>query len=181
MANFTLFKFQIELSDIPRSRYETLEFRAAQHPSESIQYFLTRVLAFILNFEEDLIFAPTGLHDPDAAAINIPDLNGGFKSLIEVGNPSARKLHKATKTSKTVKVYTYKNPLTLMEEIKNEKVHRGSEIEIYSLSPSFLSELEPSLNKNNRWSLLFNDGTITIQIGDNAISGELTTHSVVNK
>jgi uncharacterized protein YaeQ len=178
MANFTLYKFQIELSDIPRSHYETLEFRAAQHPSESIQYFLTRILAYILNFEDDLSFSPTGLHDPDAAAINVPDLNGGFKSLIEIGNPSARKLHKATKTSKTVKVYTYKNPLALMEEIINEKVHRGPEIEIYSLSPSFLSELEPFLNKNNRWLLLFNDGTISIQIGDNTITGELSTHTL---
>jgi len=104
MANFTLFKFQIELSDIPRSLYQTLEFRTAQHPSESMPYFFTRILAFILNFEEDLAFSPTGLHDPDAAAMNIPDLHGGFKTLIEIGNPSARKLHKATKTAKTVKV-----------------------------------------------------------------------------
>jgi uncharacterized protein YaeQ len=75
VANFTLFKFQIELSDIPRALYQTIEFRAAQHPSESMPYFLTRVLAFILNYEEDLMFSPTGLHDPDAAAINIPDLS----------------------------------------------------------------------------------------------------------
>jgi hypothetical protein len=61
-----------------------------------------------------------------------------------------------------------------MEEIKTEKVHRGSEIEIYSLSPSFLSEIEPFLKNNNRWALMFNDGTISIQIGDNSISGELS-------
>jgi len=180
MANFTLFKFQIELSDIPRSVYQTIEFRAAQHPSESMPYFLTRVLAYILNYEEDLIFAPTGLHDPDAAAINIPDLSGGFKTLIEIGSPSARKLHKATKTAGSVKVYTYKNPLTLMEEIKTEKVHRASEIEIYSLTPSFLSEIEPLLKNNNRWALMFNDGTISIQIGENALSGELSTHNLAS-
>jgi uncharacterized protein YaeQ len=179
MANFTLFKFQIELSDIPRSLYQTIEFRAAQHPSESMPYFLTRILAYTLNFEEDLIFSPTGLHDPDAAAINIPDLSGGFKTLIEIGSPSARKLHKATKTAKTVKVYTYKNPLTLIEEIKTEKVHRGSEIEIYSLSPSFLSEIEPLLKNNNRWAVMFNDGTISIQVGDNSLSGELSAHTLV--
>lgn len=178
MANFTLFKFQIELSDIPRSLYQTIEFRAAQHPSESMPYFLTRILAYILNFEDDLIFAPTGLHDPDAAAINIPDLSGGFKTLIEIGSPSARKLHKATKTAKTVKVYTYKNPVSLLEEIKTEKVHRGSELEIFSLSPSFLSEIEPLLKNNNRWALMFNDGTISLQIGEQSISGELNTHSL---
>ncbi len=178
MAHFTLFKFQIELSDIERSLYQTLEFRAAQHPSESIPYFLTRVLAFILNFEDDLIFAPTGLHDPDAAAINIPDLSGGFKTLIEIGSPSARKLHKATKSARNVKVYTYKNANSLIEEIKNEKVHRGSEIEIFSISQSFLAEIEPHLKNTNRWSVMFNDGTINIQIGEHAIAGELTKHTL---
>jgi uncharacterized protein YaeQ len=178
MANFTLYKFQIELSDITRSVYETLDFRVAQHPSESMPYLLTRILAYALNFQEDLTFAPTGLHDPDAAAMNIPEANGGFKTLIEIGSPSARKLHKATKTARSVKVYTYKNPLSLIEEIKAEKVHRASEIELYSLSTSFLSEIEPLLKRDNRWGILFNDGTITIQVGDISVSGELATHQM---
>lgn len=180
MANFTLYRFQIELSDIPRSLYETLDFRVAQHPSESMPYLLTRFLAYVLNYNEELTFAPTGLHDPDAAAMNIPEANGGFNTLIEIGSPSARKLHKATKSARTVKIYTYKNPLTLVEEIKTEKVHRASEIELYSLSPVFLSEIEPLLKRDNKWGILINDGTITIQAGDASVSGELVTHQISN-
>ena len=179
MATFTLFRFHIELSDIHRSLYETLDFRVAQHPSESMPYLLTRIIAYILNYSEDLTFAPTGLHDPDAAAIGIPEAGGGFSTLIEIGSPSARKLHKATKSAKTVKIYTYKNPMTLIEEINTEKVHRASEIELYSLSPSFLSEIEPLLKRDNRWGVLFNDGTVTIQAGDVSVSGELLSHHPV--
>ena len=178
MANFTLYRFQLEVSDITRSLYETLDFRVAQHPSESMPYLLTRILAYVLNYQEDLTFAPTGLHDPDAAAINVPEANGGFKMLIEIGSPSARKLHKATKAAKEVKIYTYKNPLTLIEEIKTEKVHRATEIELYTLSMPFLSEIEPILKRDNRWGVLINDGTITIQAGDVSISGELTLHPI---
>lgn len=176
MANFSLYKFQIELSDIPRARYETLEFRAALHPSESIPYFLTRILAYALNIEEGLTFAPTGLHDPDAAAMHILDTHGGFKTLIEVGSPSARKLHKATKQAKHVKVYTYKNPHSLIEEILKEKVHRASEIEIFSVQPHFLSELEPHLKPNNRWAILYNDGTLSVQIEEQSINAEIARH-----
>lgn len=178
MANFTLYRFQIELSDIPRSLYQTLDFRAAQHPSESMPYLLTRILAYILNYSDELAFAPTGLHDPDAAAMNIPETNGGFSTLIEIGSPSARKLHKATKSAKTVKIYTYKNPFSLIEEIKTEKVHRATEIELFSLATTFLSELEPLLKRDNRWGVLFNDGTITIQSGEVSVSGELVTHQI---
>lgn len=178
MATFTLYKFQIELSDIPRSLYETLDFQVAQHPSESMPYLLTRILAFVLNYQEDLTFAATGLHDPDAAAIHIPEANGGFNTLIEIGSPSARKLHKATKSARTVKIYTYKNPQTLVDEIVNEKVHRAAEIELYSFAPSFLTELEPLLKRNNRWGILMNDGTVTVQAGDISVSGELSTHQI---
>jgi uncharacterized protein YaeQ len=172
----TLYRFQIELSDIARGVYETLDFRVAQHPSEALPYMLTRVLAFALNSQEGLEFSPTGLHDPDAAAIQILDLSGGTKLLIEVGSPSARKLHKATKTARQVKVYTYKNPESLLAEIRSEKVHRAEDIEVFSLAPSFLEELAAVLKRDNRWALLFDDGTISIQVGEASIAGELHSH-----
>ncbi len=172
----TLYRFQIELSDIDRAVYETLDFRVAQHPSEGIHYMLTRVLAFALNTAEDLAFAPTGLHDPDAAAISIPEANGGFRLLVEIGSPSAKKLHKATKLSKAVKVYTYKNPDLMMRELREEKIHRADEIEFFSVATSFLDEIVPLLKKDNRWNLVFNEGTITIQAGENSTSGEITSH-----
>lgn len=173
-----LYRFQIELSDIERAVYESLDFRVAQHPSEGIHYMLTRVLAYALNSQEDLAFAPTGLHDPDAAAISVPEVNGGFKLLIEIGSPSAKKLHKATKVSKAVKVYTYKNPELMMRELREEKIHRVEEIAFYSMTTAFLDELVPLLKKDNRWGILFNDGAITVQVGEKSVSGELHTQTL---
>ena len=172
----TLYRFQIELSDIPRGIYETLDFRVAQHPSETLPYMLTRVLAYALNTQDGLTFAPTGLHDPDAAAISIDSPNGGFQLLIEIGSPSARKLHKATKMARLVKVYTYKNAESLINEIRTEKVHRGNEIEVFSLAPGFLTQLSDVLKRDNRWAILYDDGTISVQVGETSISGELSAH-----
>lgn len=172
-----LYRFQIELSDVERAVYETLDFRVAQHPSEGIHYMLTRVIAFALNSQEDLAFAPTGLHDPDAAAISVPEMSGGFKLLVEIGSPSAKKLHKATKVSKSVKVYTYKNPELMMRELKEEKIHRGDEIAFYSVASGFLDELAALLRKDNRWGILFNDGLITVEAGGKSVSCELVSHS----
>lgn len=170
-----LYRFHIELSDIDRGVYETLDFRVAQHPSEHMPYLVTRVLAFALNFQEGLAFSSTGLHDPDAAAISIPETHGGYKLLIEIGSPSAKKLHKATKISKSVKVYTYKNPENLMRDLREEKIHRAEEIEFFSLKPKFLEELEGIIKRDNRWGLLFDDGRITVQAGEQSFSGELSS------
>lgn len=171
----TLYRFHIELSDIGNSVYESLDFRVAQHPSEGPHYLVTRVIAFALNTREGLAFAPTGLHDPDAAAISVPAHNGGFELQIEIGSPSAKKLHKAMKASKAVRVYTYKNPNLLMKDLAGQEIHRAQEIEFFALSPVFLDELIPLLKKENRWDLVFNDGTITVQAGEKTVTGELQT------
>ncbi|MFL5783264.1 MAG: YaeQ family protein [Bacteriovoracaceae bacterium] len=172
----TLYRFHIELSDIERAVYDSLDFRVAQHPSEGLHYMLTRVLAFALNSQEDLAFASAGLSDPDVAAISIPDVNGGFRLQIEIGNPSAKKLHKAMKVSRFVKVYTYKNPELMMKEVRDEKIHRAEEIEFFSISPAFIEELIPLLKKDNRWDMVINEGVMTIQAGENSVSGEVLGH-----
>lgn len=172
----TLYRFHIELSDIPRAVYESLDFRVAQHPSEALPYMLTRVLAYVLNSTEGLEFSPTGLHDPDAAAISVPDVHGGFKLVIEIGSPSAKKLHKATKTSKAVKVYTYKNPDLMMNDLRTEKIHRVSEIEFYSVNMESLESLAESLKKDNRWGILVNDGAMDIHIGDKTVNVTMERH-----
>ena len=52
-----LYRFLIELSDIDRSVYKSLDFRVAQHPSEIAPYLLSRVLAYALSYQEGLEFA----------------------------------------------------------------------------------------------------------------------------
>ena len=174
----TLYRFQIELSDIDRAVYETIDLRIAQHPSETDQYLMPRVLAYSLNHRPGLEFSPGGLSDPDVPAMSVPGSQGGHDLWIEIGNPSPRKLHKASKSAKIVKVYTYKDANLLVRELSGETVHRKTEIEIYSFQPKFLDRLAESLEKSNRWSVMVNDGTVTITNGPSSESGEITRHQV---
>ncbi len=41
----TMFTFDVTLSDVDRGVYESIALRMAQHPSESEDYFVTRLLA----------------------------------------------------------------------------------------------------------------------------------------
>lgn len=166
-------RFQIELSDIDRGIYESLDFRLSQHPSESIPYLLTRTLAYLLSYDPRLQFAPSGLHDPDAPALRSVSDNGATDLWIEIGNPSPRKLHKASKAAARVVVYTYKNPDLLVSEMASVEVHRSGEIEIYAFASDFLSALEERLEKNNKWSVLVQDGGLNVQAGETALVSEV--------
>jgi uncharacterized protein YaeQ len=171
-----LYRFKIELSDITRSVYESLDFRVAQHPSESLDFLLTRVLAYALNFQEGLNFSAEGLHNPDDPCLRVPSTYGGDALIIEIGSPSAKKLHKSSKAASKVKVYTYKNPDNLMSDLKSETVHNLEQIDIFSLDPTFLDKLAATLGRENRWNLTHNEGTLVLDTGKDTLQTELFSH-----
>lgn len=168
-----LYRFHFELSDIDRGVYKSLDFRVAQHPSETAPYLLSRVLAYALSYQDDLEFTPGGLSDPDAPALRAVGPRGDIDLWIEIGNPSARKLHKASKTARQVIVYTYKNPEHLVAEIKGNDVHKSREIQIFAFDPKFLQNLESQLNKSNSWSLLLQQGQLDVDIDSQSFSAEV--------
>jgi uncharacterized protein YaeQ len=170
---FMLYRFNIELSDVDKGVYESLSFQLQQHPSEVAPYLLTRVLAYALSYQQGLEFSAAGLADPEAPALKAAGSHGNVDLWIEIGNPSAKKLHKAGKTAKLVRVYTYKSADVLMEDLRRNEVHRLNEIEVYAFSMDFLTSLEKMLIKNNRWSLLHQQGRIDIASGEHSLSGEV--------
>jgi uncharacterized protein YaeQ len=64
----------------PEPVAETLELRVAQHPSESPEFLIARVLAYCLECAEGIAFSK-GLSDPDEPAILVRDLTGGSWSI----------------------------------------------------------------------------------------------------
>lgn len=124
----TLYRFRIELSDVDRGIYEPIDFRAALHPSETPRYLLTRAIAFALNHQEGIEFAPGGISDTEEPAIRVKTLDGRTLQWIEIGNPATKKLHKASKSGAVVKVYAHKDPASLVKELRESDVHRKDEI-----------------------------------------------------
>jgi uncharacterized protein YaeQ len=172
-----LYRFKIELSDLENAVYESLDFRVAQHPSETLTYLLTRVLAYVLSYEEGIEFSPTGLADPDAATIRVVDFGGNHKVWIEIGNPSARKIHKASKAAKRVKIYTYKDPQVLLNELNSESIYRKEDLEIFSIPSVFFDQLERQVKKDNKWSLIYQEGSIMINGEGFDLSCEVSRHT----
>ena len=75
----TMYTFDVALSDVDRSVYESLTIKAACHPSETEEYLVTRVLAYCLEYKEGIAFSK-GLSEPDEPALSVRDLTGALKS-----------------------------------------------------------------------------------------------------
>src|SRR5690349_12660880 len=97
----TIYNFTIQLSDMDRSVYETLNLRVARHPSEADAYMLTRVLAYCLEYQDGIAFSQ-GLADADQPAVWVHDATGRLTDWIDVGTPTAERLHRASKLAERV-------------------------------------------------------------------------------
>ena len=72
----TIYRFLVTLSDVDRGVYESLDVRAARHPSESARYLLTRTLAYCLSYEEGIAFSKGGISSTDEPPLSIRDATG---------------------------------------------------------------------------------------------------------
>ena len=101
-----IYKFNISVSDLNRNYYDTLNLTVAQHPSETLERMMARVLAFCFNAQEYLTFTK-GLSEPNEPDIMAHSLDGQLEMWIDVGEPAVDRIKKATRLSKTVKVYSF--------------------------------------------------------------------------
>jgi uncharacterized protein YaeQ len=172
----TVYRLQIELSDVDRGVYQALDLRLARHPSESMPYLLTRVIAFCLCHEEGIAFSKGGLSDPDEPPVGIRDLQGVLHTWIDVGNPSAERLHKASKACRRVVVFTQHDPTVLQQQARDRAIHRAEAIEVYALEPRFLEALAAVTDRNARWSLTHTERVIYLSAGEHNLSGSVAHH-----
>jgi uncharacterized protein YaeQ len=165
----TMRKFEIQLADSDRGVYENLDWRVAQHPSESERYLIARVIARALEYADGLEFSKGGVSDDEEPALVQRDLTGQYVAWIEIGSPSPDRLHKATKACERVVVYAWKNPDELAAAIALRKTHRAGDIELNALDTAFLDEAAGKLDRNNKWGLTVTNGSLYLTIGEGAV------------
>jgi uncharacterized protein YaeQ len=102
----TIFRVELQVSDLDRGHFATHALTIARHPSETDERMMVRVLAFALNADERLEFG-RGLSSEGEADLVKKDLTGAIDLWIDVGLPDEREIRKASGRAREVKVYLY--------------------------------------------------------------------------
>jgi uncharacterized protein YaeQ len=169
----TMYNFDVELADADRHRYESLNLRLARHPSESEEYLVTRLLAYLLEYDEGIDFS-RGVSEPEEPAISVRDLTGRITSWIDIGTPDAARLHKAGKSGARVVVYTHKNPDQFLKQLTGEKIHRPDELELYAVDRALVAALAARLERRVAFSVSITDRELYLSIGTDTLTGAVT-------
>ena len=160
-----MYRFLLELSDIDHGNYESLDVRVARHASEDAERLVVRVLARALAHEEGLEFG-RGLSNETDAALWAHSPTGEIATWIDVGMPSADRLHRASKRADKLLVFTHKSETALLKEWKSRKIHRAESIVIHRVPAEFVRDLAQDLARKMTWYLTLQDGELSVAVGD---------------
>ena len=174
----TIYTIEIDLADNDRGAYESLSLRVARHPSESEEYLVTRLLAYALEYAEGIEFS-RGISDPDEPTISVRDLTGRVTVWVEIGNPDASRVHRASKASPRVTIYTHKDPKQLVDRLAGERIHRAEEIEVWAVDRAFIAQVAARLDRRMSFSLSVTDRELLLSIGSETLTGRVVRHPLV--
>jgi uncharacterized protein YaeQ len=165
-----MYVFTVRLADADRHVYESLTLRVAQHPSETPEYLVTRVLAYCLEYTEGIAFSK-GISDPDEPTIAVRDLTGVLRTWIDVGTPEAARLHKAGKAAARVAVYCHRDVTPWLARIAGERMHRSEALEIYAMDQALVAALVSRLERRMEIDLAVTERTVYASVADETFCG----------
>jgi uncharacterized protein YaeQ len=170
----TVYHLLLTLSDVDRGVYTTLDLRLARHPSESARYFWLRTLAYALSYQEGIAFSKGGLSDSDEPPVAIHDATGVLLAWIDVGSPSADRLHRAAKAARRVALFSASDWSLLEREAASRRIHALDKIEVQLLEPAFLDALEQHLQKHLVLELVRSAETLYVTLPGALVEGSIS-------
>ena len=102
----TIYKALLNIANMDKHYYAEHNLTMAKHPSETDLRLMIRLVAFILNADEDLEFCK-GISQEDEPDLWQKSLGGEITLWIDLGQPDEKRIKKACGRSEKVIIYTY--------------------------------------------------------------------------
>lgn len=171
----TVHTFAVQLADVDRGVYEELTLRVARHPSETAEFMVTRLLAYLLEFEEGIAFSE-GVAATDEPAVLVRDLTGALIAWIEVGAPDAERLHSGSKAAERVAVYTHRDPAKVLARFAGKRIHRAADIVVHSFDPGFVDAVAAGVQRRNDLTVSVTERQLYLELGGLSLSSAIHDH-----
>ena len=156
----TVFKAEVQVADLDRQHFGDYALTLARHPSETDERMMIRLLAFILNASETLVFG-RGLSTEDEADLWDCDATGSIERWIDVGLPDEKALRRACARSRHVVVVSYggRGADNWWQQTAG-KVAGQKNLRVLALSPGECLALTGLARRNMRLQCTIQDGVI---------------------
>ncbi len=152
----TLYDFDVALAHVDAGVETRLSFKAARHPSESLDRLWLRVLAWCWKWQEGIAFGP-GLSDPDAPDLVARDLTGDEVLWMRVGKPAPDRIPREADRHPRARVAVLLDSPERLEAFvaaaREQGLARLSRVELAAVDAAFLASLAEVDERRVRFEL----------------------------
>ena len=156
----TIYKADIQISNMDSNYYQNHQLTIAKHPSETETRLMVRLVAFMLYADEALTFG-NGISNKDEPDLWKKDLTGAVDLWIDVGMPDEREIRKACGKARQVVVILYGgNKANLWWNDNQTLLKRNKNLTIIILSQETTTKIEKTVSRNMKFSCTIEDGQV---------------------
>lgn len=163
----TVYRVNIQLSDVDRGVYESLQATVARHPSETEERLVARLLAYALFYEPGLAFTK-GVGSGDEPDLWLKGPDDRVLLWVEAGLPEPERLIKAGRHAARVALVACGRALSNWEQHLS-KLERVTNLSVISFEQPFINRLTSGLDRSVNWAVTISDGTLYLNVGDATI------------
>lgn len=168
-TNATIFKVELNISDMDCNYFHDHKLTIARHPSENDVRMMARLMAFILNAHEDLQFTQ-GVSSGDEPDLWRKDFAGNIEVWIETGQPDEKRIRKACNRAKEVVIYTYSgNSAHTWWKKTNNSVARFKNLSVINLPTESIQEMASLAQRSMHFPCTIQDGEVWISCQDKTV------------
>jgi uncharacterized protein YaeQ len=177
----TIFKINLQIADMERHYYHDHALTMAQHPSETDERMMMRLLTFCLHAHEYLEFGQ-GMTNEDEADVWQKDLAGTIVLWIDVGMPDEKLLRKACGRAQQVIVYCYGGRTVDLWFTQNSaQFERLKNLTVINVPMESSRALANMVQRNMQLNCTIQDGQVWLANGDESVMIELVTLKAPSK
>lgn len=152
-------RFDFDVANLDEHHYVQGSVTTALHPSESIEHLLLRILGFIVWYSPDMTFSG-GIclgQQPDICSQTSAD------TAIHANIPT-RSQYKRFRSQFSQIIYVLTDKMINSQAFQQSELRRGDSL-VAVVEHELICELEIHLTRHDRWSVVVEEGLMTISDG----------------
>lgn len=172
--NATIYKVELQVSDMDRHYYATHALTMACHPSETEERLMVRLLAFALYADDRLEFG-RGVSDDDEPALWRKAYTNEIELWIELGHPDETRIRKACARAQQVVVINYAgNASDIWWNKVANTLARHRNLTVLDIGTDTVKALVGLIQRGMRFQVLIQDGQLQLMDDAGAVAVDAT-------
>ena len=160
--NATIYRLELQVSDMDRHYYASHNLTLAQHPSETPTRLMVRLIAFALYAHERLEFG-RGLSTDEDPDLWQRDYTGDIDLWIDLGQPDESRVRKACARARQVVVINYSgNGAEIWWNKVGAALSRLKNLTVIDLAPDDIEAIVGLLERGMRLTAMIQDGELQL-------------------